>query len=80
MGKVIFWIVIVFVIMFALRLLNVAKARSRQESRKAKGSNAQTMVRCVRCGTFLPRPEATSTPDGFCCREPGCNKHSSAAR
>jgi hypothetical protein len=31
------------------------------------------MVRCARCGTFVPQAEALPAPDGtFTCAEPGC--------
>ncbi len=37
MGKIIFWIVVVFLVLFALRMYNVAKARPR---RKKPGEDA----------------------------------------
>ncbi len=71
MGKIIFWIVVFFVGLFALRMLNVAKARARRpSSRDAK--SAQSMVRCVGCGVFLPRPDARETDAGFRCTDPAC--------
>jgi len=70
MGKIIFWIVIVFIVLFALRMWNVAKARARRGTRNA--GEAQPMIKCVRCGVFLPQHEARDTPDGYCCAEPGC--------
>jgi hypothetical protein len=80
MGKIIVWIIVIFVILFALRMWNAAKAKSRASARKASAADAQSMVRCVRCGTFLPKPEATSTPEGYRCTDPACAKHSSGAR
>jgi hypothetical protein len=79
MGKIIVWIIVIFVILFALRMWNTAKAKSRASARKP-AADAQSMVRCVRCGTFLPKPEATSTPEGYRCSDPACAKHSSGAR
>ena len=80
MGKIVVWIIVIFVILFALRMWNAAKAKSRAGPRKASPADGQAMVRCVRCGTFLPKPEATSTPEGYRCSDPGCAKHSSGAR
>jgi uncharacterized protein len=76
MGKVIFWIVLVFVVLFGLRLYNVAKARRRADptARAAppKTPAAEPMVRCAHCGVFLPRAEALPAPDGFRCSDPKC--------
>lgn len=80
MGKIIVWILVVFAILFALRLWNAAKARNRANPRKAAPPDAQLMVRCARCGTFLPKPEATPTADGFRCTDPACANHSSGTR
>ena len=35
MGKVIFWIVVIFLVLFALRMYNVAKSRKRPANRTA---------------------------------------------
>ncbi len=75
MGKVIFWIVVVFVLLFGLRLLNASKAKRRQdEAKRAAGGGTpnDTMVRCVRCGLFLPRAEATPAAGGFACPDTRC--------
>lgn len=74
MGRVIFWIVVVFVVLFGLRILNAGKAkRRRDEARGAEGGGkADEMVRCVRCGLFLPRAEATRAPGGFACADGRC--------
>ena len=73
MSKIIFWIVVVFVLLFVLRLWNTAKLRARN-SKKASPApkGAQAMVKCGRCGVFLPAPDARSTPDGFRCGDPAC--------
>ena len=73
MGKVIFWIVIVFAILFALRMLNVAKARARRSAGKGTPKAVEAMVKCSRCGVFLPRPEARITADGIRCNDPKCS-------
>jgi hypothetical protein len=71
MGKLIFWIVVVFAVLFALRLYNAAQAKRRRERDAAQGV-AGPMVRCENCGVFLPRVDAVQAGAGFRCREPGC--------
>ncbi len=77
MGKIIFWIVVFFVILFALRLLSLSKAKARRES-EGRGEPpkaippAEPTVRCVDCGVFLPKAEATPAPTGYRCRDPAC--------
>ena len=73
MGKVVFWIVVVFAVLFGLRLLNAAKAKRRADlARRGGTAAAEPMVRCARCGVFLPRADATPVPDGFSCSDAGC--------
>lgn len=75
MGKVIFWIVVVFVVLFALRLLNTGKAKRRvREPRNDENvaGPAETMVRCDKCGVFLPMGDARPVPEGYVCRNPEC--------
>jgi hypothetical protein len=71
-GKIVFWIVVVFALLFVLRMWNVAKAR--RTARKPPPDAPQLMVRCVQCGVYLPKPEARATADGFRCASPDCNK------
>ena len=73
MGKIVFWILVVFAVLFVLRLLNAAKAKRRADlARRGGTSPAEPMVRCVRCGVFLPRAEATPAPGGFSCGDARC--------
>ena len=73
MGKIIFWLVLIFGVLLVLRLVNVAKARSRSARARDKVPKPPApMVRCVRCGVFLPRSEARALPDGFHCGQPSC--------
>ncbi len=78
MGKVIFWIVVVFVVLFALRLYSAAKAKARRTEAPRKEVDASstspdaTMVRCVNCGVFLPKSEALPAPTGYRCGDPAC--------
>lgn len=71
MGKVIFWIVIVFAVLFVLRLVNAQKAKQRNGA-TAKPAATETMVRCVRCGVFVPRADAHESPAGLTCGDPVC--------
>jgi formylmethanofuran dehydrogenase subunit E len=38
-------------------------------------SAAQPMVRCARCGVFLPRAEAKEIDGGYVCAAEGCVPH-----
>jgi uncharacterized protein len=68
MGKIVFWIIVVFLVLFVLRLWNAGKARARAK----RQPSAETMVRCIHCGVFLPRPEAVQSGKGYRCRAPTC--------
>ena len=76
MGKVIFWIVLVFAVLFGLRLYNAAKARRRadlaRQGEVPKTPAAEAMVRCARCGVYLPRADATQVKGGFQCGDAKC--------
>ena len=73
MGKIIFWLVVIFVALFALRMYNVAKIRrAKGKPKAAKGSTPAAMVRCVQCGVYLPKPEARETTTGYRCQDPAC--------
>jgi hypothetical protein len=78
MGKVVFWIVVVFAVLLVLRILNMSKAKRRaDEARRAAepgGRPPEAMVRCVRCGVFLPRADAKLGPAGPLCNDPACAK------
>jgi hypothetical protein len=78
MGKIIFWIVVFFVALLALRLFNVAKSRQRAGERQRREARrelppAEPTVRCERCGVFLPREEATRTSTGYRCGDATCS-------
>ena len=75
MTKILLWIAVIIAILFGLRLFNIAKAKrgAAASGRQApQGPAAQTMVRCARCGTYLPRADAASGPDGLTCGDAGC--------
>jgi hypothetical protein len=71
MGKVIFWIVVIFGILLVARLANVA-ATKRRKGGSPGVPPAHPMVRCMRCGTFLPGADAKAVPGGHVCGDPGC--------
>ena len=79
MGKVLLWIVIVFAILFVLRMLSVAKMR-RDKQAEAKASSTNNtggpMVRCAECGVYLPKADALPSPKGFRCGDPKCARES----
>ena len=74
MAKIIAWLILIFVVLFALRMIGVrnARIRRRAEGKTASGLAAEPMVRCVRCGVFLPRKEAQAVGDGYACARGSC--------
>ena len=83
MGKIIVWIVVVFVILFVLRLVTAGKAR-RTADRRAQAPEEKmatgTMVRCAECGVFLPKADALPSPKGFRCGDAACARRHGNAR
>ena len=73
MGKIVFWLVVIFAGLFALRMYNAAKMRrARGKAKARKDSTPAAMVRCVACGVYLPKPEARETATGFRCQDAAC--------
>jgi hypothetical protein len=74
MGKVIFWLVVFFVVLFVLRLVNVSNDRRRRKHERASGRPpaAGSMLRCVNCGVYLPSADAKFGPRGPLCGDPKC--------
>ena len=77
MGKIVFWIVVFFVILLGLRFHNVAKSRrsSRDRERRERPKElppAEPTVRCEACGVYLPKSEAKATATGFRCGDSSC--------
>jgi len=74
MLKILIWIGVIVAVLFGLRLLNVAKAKVRDDGPGARtpAPRAESMVRCVRCGIYLPSNDAKASPAGPICGEPSC--------
>ena len=83
MAKIIAWLVLIFVVLFALRLIGMRNARAQRKAAKngdtarATSANpgAEPMVRCNRCGVYLPRSEAREARGGYACVTGGCADH-----
>jgi hypothetical protein len=71
MAKIVLWIVIVFAVLFVLRLINAEKAKRRAKAARA-APKTDAMVRCVRCGVYVPRADAKPGPSGLTCGDPVC--------
>ena len=74
MMKVVAWLVLIFVVLLALRMINVRKSRSRKSGAAAGPVESQAMVRCARCGVFLPRTDALEVDGGYACADSECAK------
>ena len=78
MSKIIFWIVVFFAILFALRLISLAKAKARRDGERRETPKAippaEPTVRCVECGIFLPKSESTPIATGYRCSDPACSR------
>jgi hypothetical protein len=75
MMKLLLWAVVIVVALLALRLVNVAAAKRRNDATRGaspKDARADKMVRCVRCGVYLPSADAKPSPGGLTCGEPAC--------
>ena len=76
MGKIIFWLVVIFVALLGLRIANLSAAKRRERDAKAKEDARkadETMVRCSSCGVYLPRANALpGAAGGYLCGDPGC--------
>jgi hypothetical protein len=74
MGKIIFWLVVFFAVLLVLRMINMAKHKSRNPpaANPGKAKPPSAMVRCIECGVFLPKADARPVPHGFHCGQPNC--------
>jgi len=76
MGKIAFWLVVVFGALFVVRIINAGKARQRARDARSPPPAAMPMVQCRECRVYLPRADAVPVADGFRCRDGGggCGK------
>ncbi|MGE5171127.1 MAG: PP0621 family protein [Rudaea sp.] len=73
MGKIIFWLIVFFVVLLVLRLVSVANSRGRKDApRSGRKAQDAAMTRCVNCGVYLPSAEAIQGPRGPVCGDPQC--------
>ena len=80
MGKLIFWLVVVFAAMFVLRLVNVAKrGADRRRGAPRDAAKPAAMIRCVDCGVFLPSTDAVKSTRGPVCGDAQCARRRRAA-
>jgi uncharacterized protein len=81
-GKFIFWIVVFFLALLALRMVSVHKARREarelEEEKKEQVKHrdtkpaSDTMVRCATCGVYLPKANAIMSKAGMVCGNAQC--------
>jgi len=71
-SKIISWVILIFVVLFALRMIGLRNARKRRTQPEPEDKTGAPMVRCARCGVFLPRAEAMSVSGGYACANGRC--------
>lgn len=86
MGKIIFWIIVFFLVLLALRLVSVHKTRAdakeRRDDEEAKRKAAtgtrddtpaqDSMIKCTRCGVFVPKANTVRASTGLVCNDKAC--------
>jgi|KBSSwiStaDraftv2_1062776.scaffolds.fasta_scaffold975049_2 uncharacterized protein len=72
--KLLLWVVLIVIALLVLRLVNIAAAKRRNQAAgtSRKAARADDMVRCVRCGVYIPSADAKRGPKGMTCGEPAC--------
>lgn len=76
MTKIVAWLILIFVVLLALRMINMRNNRARRRGMDPGKpvSAGDPMVRCVNCGVFLPRAEARTVNEEFACADGQCAK------
>ena len=75
MGKLIFWIIVIFAVLLVLRMFNLRQQKKKHQADRAPGPSAaagQPMVRCARCGVYLPRSDALLIDGTLRCHDKDC--------
>lgn len=74
MGKFIFWIVVFFLVLLALRMFSAhqSKREQRERQKRERAAVNEPMIRCARCGVYLPKSSAVMTEAGFGCDDANC--------
>lgn len=75
MGKFIFWIIVIFGVLLCLRLYNMSQQKRAKKAAAAdplRANPGEAMVRCTRCGIYLPRSEAKLIDGAVRCHDAGC--------
>ena len=72
MGKLLFWIVLIILVLFVARVAGRMAAQRQAGPKKKAQSDAappalESMVRCAHCGIHLPRSEALLQNDQTWC-------------
>jgi ribosomal protein S26 len=75
MSKIVAWLILIFVVLFALRMIGMRNSRQRRAQASPTDKVGAPMVRCVRCGVFLPRAEAAEVSGGYACADEHCAQH-----
>ncbi len=80
MAKIILWLVVIFAVLFVLRMINVAKSARAQRASRPEPETKAVMVKCVECGIYLPQAESRAGPRGPVCGDEGCRERVRQAR
>ena len=72
MSKIIAWLILIFIVLFALRMIGLRNARKRRAETPHNDKSGAPMVRCIRCGVFLPRADAAKVSGGYACADGQC--------
>jgi len=81
MGKLLFWLIVIFVGLLAARLLaQQAAKKSRQPSgpqapRPHTSHTSEALVRCTHCGIHLPRSQAVLMDEQIWCSQEHARQH-----
>jgi hypothetical protein len=72
--------IVVLAVVIVMRLVKTfAATRSTTDSQiddATRDASEAKLVKCVRCGAFVPRGDALPAPGGFLCSDPKCRSAS----